>query len=460
MDFYCVMCYTEYRLKADGRENGEGRVGSDLVLHLQLENQLQIAINFSLSLSLLGLLFSVLGDPYLKKRHRIQLLLATIMAFVLLVQSQLDPWFGYQKNSLLGRTIAAMIGYQLRPLILMLFISLTEQEKIKRRIWIPVVVNALIYSTALFSGITFSFSEDFSFHRGPLGFTCHVISFGLLIYLLVLSIRKFGMRKHLETLTPVGIAVVITGATVADSFWGNEQWISYLTAAMVVSCTLYYQWIHLQFAREHERALLAEQKVQIMIAQIQPHFLYNTLSTIQDLCKRDPNKAYEVIEHFEDYLHQNSDYLNRTGLIPFQKELEHTKVYMEIEMVRFPNIHLDLDVRETDFLVPALSLQPIVEDALRHGVHIREQGVIRVSASREEGYYEIIVWDNGKIFQADAVHEGEDIHIGIRNVRERIEKMCDGTLEVESFPGDGTVVTMRFPVDRQLALKKQESKEA
>ena len=434
-------------------------MSNDLVLHLQLESQLQVAINFALMLSLWGLLFAVLADPYLKKRERLQLFLATIIAFVLVIQSQLDPWFGYQRNSLLGRTIAAMIGYQLRPVILMLFISLTEQEKIKRIIWLPVAVNALIYSTALFSGVTFYFSEDFSFHRGPLGFTCHVISFGLLIYLLALSIRKFGMRKHLETLTPVGIAVVITGAIVVDTFWGNEQWISYLTVAVVVSCTLYYQWIHLQFAREHERALLAEQNIQIMIAQTQPHFLYNTLSTIQDLCKRDPNKAYEVTERFSDYLRQNSDSLNRTGLIPFQKELEHTKVYMEIEMVRFPNIHLDLDVRETDFLVPALSLQPIVENAIRHGVHIREQGVIRVSASREEGYYEIIVWDNGKVFRADAVHEEADIHIGIQNVRERIEKMCGGTLEMESFPGDGTVVTIHFPVDRQIALRKQESNE-
>ena len=166
-----------------------------------------------------------------------------------------------------------------------------------------------------------------------------------------------------------------------------------------------------------------------------------------------------MTERFSDYLRQNSDSLNRTGLIPFQKELEHTKVYMEIEMVRFPNIHLDLDVRETDFLVPALSLQPIVENAIRHGVHIREQGVIRVSASREEGYYEIIVWDNGKVFRADAVHEEADIHIGIQNVRERIEKMCGGTLEMESFPGDGTVVTIHFPVDRQIALRKQESNE-
>ena len=157
--------------------------------------------------------------------------------------------------------------------------------------------------------------------------------------------------------------------------------------------------------------------------------------------------AAEITEKFGSYLRQNLDSLSLTGLIPFQKELEHTMTYTDIEMVRFENIDVEYDIRETEFSVPPLCLQPIVENSIRHGVRIREQGRIRVSTDRKEGYYEIRVEDNGVGFDVSHMKEADESHIGIRNVRERIESMCKGQLIIESRKDEGTTVRILIPTE-------------
>ena len=141
-------------------------------------------------------------------------------------------------------------------------------------------------------------------------------------------------------------------------------------------------------------------------------------------------------------------------MIPFEKELEHTMVYAGIEMVRFPNIHVEYDISEKEFYVPALTLQPIVENSVRHGVRIREEGIIRVKTAKvtdsetQEEFIELVVSDNGVGFEVNGEPEGQGTHIGMKNVRERIEKMCGGSLIIKSAKGEGTTIIMRFPVKR------------
>ena len=420
-------------------------MAEELAMHVKYESELLVTLNFALILILLGLIIAVLVDPYLKKGHRRLILIASLLVGSLVAQGQLDKYLGLYKVSRMGRTIAAMYGYQMRPLVIALFIQILDIEHKRRWIWIPIIVNALIYATAPFSTLAFGISENFGFIRGTLGYTCHVVSLVLLFYLLILSIYKFGRRRRLETAIPVGIVCVVVGAIAMDFWVADAQWISYLTVSMVTSCLFFYIWLHLQFAREHERALLAEQQVQVTIAQVQPHFMYHALSTIQSICKTNPDKAFEVAEKFGTYLQENNDTLKRKGLIPFRKELEHTKVYIEIETAQFPNLRVEIDAKEEEFLVPALSLQPLIENALQDE-RIREQGLIRISATRESDFYEIIVWDNGSGFQNSSAYEDDPYYIGVQNVRERIESMCGGTMQIESFPNDGTIITIKIPV--------------
>lgn len=416
-----------------------------LAMHGQYETQLLVAVNFSLFLNLFSLFFAVVTDPYIKKKHRWLLLLVSFLALTMVVQTQLDNYLGVHKISRMGRTLVAMYGYQVRPLILALFIQIADMEHKHRPVWIAVLINAMIFATAPFSGVAFAFGENLIFVRGPLGYSCHVISFGLLMVLLESSIRSFGKRRKLDTIIPIGISVAIVGAVLADVFFGSSQWISYLTVAIVGGCTFYYVCLHSQFSWEHEKALLAEQHMQVMIAQIQPHFLYSTLTTIQQLCKTEPEKAYRAMERFGAYLKENDAFLNHKGLISFQKELEHTMEYLEIEKLRFPNLQIEFDIRTSDFQVPALSLQPLVEDAISHGVGELEKGVLRVSSSLEGEEVEIIVWDNGMNVDEKAGTTSDLFHLGVQSVQERIESMCGGSLKTESFVGDATIVTIRIP---------------
>ena len=129
--------------------------------------------------------------------------------------------------------------------------------------------------------------------------------------------------------------------------------------------------------------------------------------------------------------------------------MEHTRIYAEIEKVRFDNIRVEYDIQDDRFDLPPLTIQPLVENAIRHGVRIREEGVVRVSTRKTEADHEIVVWDNGTGFDISKIGAAEGTHIGIRNVRERIEGMCGGTLQVESNLGEGTTVTITIPIQEK-----------
>lgn len=410
---------------------------------------LLLATDFAFFFLLLWLLMAVIADPYLKKRHRKLLLIVSLLVGTLVAQEQLDTYLGFYKISRIGRTLVAIYGYQMKPVILAIFVLITDMVQKHKWIWIPVIANAVIYLTALFSGVAFRFQEDFTFVRGPLGYSCHVISFALLLYLMGVSIHRFGSRRRFETAVPIAILCMMIVAILADLKLSSMQWVSFTTSGMVCSCFFYYVWLHLQFAMEHERALMAEQQIQVTISQIQPHFLYSTLSLIQMLCKRDPNRAYEVVKGYDEYLRENQGNLRRMEMIPFQKELEHTQKYLDIVRCCYPDLRIELDVREEDFQVPGMTLQPIVECAFCHDDIMKEQGLIRVSTSREGDHYEVVVWDNGTGFPEKTEQNMETYQIGLENVRQRVEIMCDGTLEVEGFPNEGTIVTMRIPVEEQ-----------
>ena len=395
---------------------------------------------------LMLLAFIVQIDRYIRADLKKTMRIIILALFSLVLQNFLEYRLAKGEVQWLARTLTAIYGYAIRPVILILFLRVIAPKKRLGWAWALAGVNAAVNATALFSHVCFWISEDNHYHGGPLSNMCLYVSAILLVYWFVLTIRVFAPHKRKETWVPILVLALIVGGLVLDKNVGLlEQPITYLTVSGVISCVAYYIWLHLQFVREHEQALQAERRIQIMMTQIQPHFLYNTIATIRALCRRDAEKAGEVAEKFGDYLRQNLDSLNIVGLIPFQKELEHTRIYSEIEMVRFDNVRVEYDIQDDYFELPPLTLQPLVENAIRHGVRIRKEGVVRVSARKAEAYHEIVVWDNGTGFDVSKIDAAEGTHIGIRNVQERIERMCGGTLKVESVIGEGTTVTMTIP---------------
>ena len=193
------------------------------------------------------------------------------------------------------------------------------------------------------------------------------------------------------------------------------------------------------------KAELAESRIATMISQIQPHFIYNTLGTIEQLCITEPKEASKLVRNFSLYLRGNFSELDNIKPIRFSQEMNHVKHYTDIEQVRFPDMTIQYDLRSVEFLLPALSVQPLVENAIKHGLMgLEEGGTVTISAFETENSYVVEVIDDGVGFDMNAGYD-ETKHVGIKNIRGRIEAMCTGTLTIESEIGKGTKATIRIP---------------
>lgn len=195
-----------------------------------------------------------------------------------------------------------------------------------------------------------------------------------------------------------------------------------------------------------------KQRLTLLMSQIKPHFIYNTMNTIYGLCDQDPGKAKQVIHDFSRFLRLNAEALEQTSPIPFRVELEHTQYYLSIEMTRFPDrFRVSYDIPCDDFCVPALSLQPIVENAVRHGLMPKNgPGLLEIRTREAETEWVVSVRDNGAGFRASELAEDPDVgHIGISNVKKRLKLTCGGYLTVKSIPGAGSSVTMHIPKEAQ-----------
>lgn len=406
----------------------------------------QYIILLPLGIQLLGLLFVVLNDKYINKEQRKTMLVIISFVSLLVIQNVVENILGTSVSLPFLRTVFSILGYAIRPTIIVLFCKLVMPQKKHRLAWILVILNACIYLTALFSHIVFFISKNNHFFRGSiLSYTAYFVSAVLIIYLVYCTISEYK-RKGLSLWIAFANATIIILTSVFDMTpLYREYPVSYLTIA-VVSCSLfYYIWLHLEFVYEHENALKATQRIQIMMSQIQPHFLYNTLSTIQALCLMNPKKAAEVTERFGTYLRNNMGFLDQPNLILLSKELEHTRIYSEIEMLRFPKISVEYDIKTEDFYIPAWTIQPLVENAIRHGVRSREQGFVTVATRASADFFEIIISDNGIGFNPNNFSNDDGKHIGIANVKERVESMCGGTLTVQSALDIGTTATITIP---------------
>ena len=198
---------------------------------------------------------------------------------------------------------------------------------------------------------------------------------------------------------------------------------------------------------------LYEAKVQVMVSQIRPHFMYNALSSIAMLCKIKPDTAYEATIKFSDYLRGNMDSLKQTAPVPFKKELEHLEKYLYIEKLRFgKKLNIEYDIQAEDFELPLLSVQPLVENAVKHGVGMKEDGgTVTISSRETEDSFEITVSDDGVGFDTSEVKNDGRSHIGMENTKRRLKDMCNAEIVITSVIGEGTTAKIIIPKIREEA---------
>lgn len=196
---------------------------------------------------------------------------------------------------------------------------------------------------------------------------------------------------------------------------------------------------------------LEESRIAIMRSQIQPHFLYNALVAIRELCRQDAEQARDAIGDFAVYLRGNMDSLSNKELIPFQKEMNHVQAYLKLEKMRFEDdIDIEYDIQEEDFYLPPLTLQPIVENAVKHGLGNKNGGgTLKIQTLSDKRNIIISITDDGIGFNTTILSEIDSKdHIGIQNVRKRLESIMNGEMEIQSTPGHGTVVTITIPLNK------------
>ncbi|MCR4893547.1 MAG: histidine kinase [Eubacteriales bacterium] len=247
-----------------------------------------------------------------------------------------------------------------------------------------------------------------------------------------------------------------------------------ITAGIVPRTEIYVQGLHLRnmacliFALTHclymtlevyreatGRVLLSkelsESRIKLMMSQMQPHFIYNTLSTIRSMIKKEPDRAYELIQDFAGYLRYNISAMSDVAIIPFNSELRHIKVYIDIERERFgERLSVVYDTGYTSFFVPPLSVQPFVENAVKHGVCMKEEGgTVILSTSEGEDADIITVSDDGAGFDTSILDDPARRGIGINNAVYRLENQAGAVVDIKSAPGCGTTVTITVPKGRR-----------
>ncbi|MBP5460029.1 MAG: histidine kinase [Clostridia bacterium] len=219
--------------------------------------------------------------------------------------------------------------------------------------------------------------------------------------------------------------------------------------ALTLDACMLYTFIYAEQEQSlaRSRQELAEMHLNSMVHQINPHFIHNTLSSIESLGRRRPEEASKLLSAFSDYLADNYVDLTKDPLIPFEKELKHVENYLAIEKVRFPNLTVVYDIQAGGFDLPCLSIQPLAENAVKHGIcrKRRSEGTLLIASEETEDAFLIRVEDDGAGFDPQKPADGSRQHVGIENVTKRLELLCDGTLTIRSEPGVGTKCEIKIP---------------
>ena len=350
-------------------------------------------------------------------------------------------------------TVASMMLYMLA---ITAFISLSLSGKSKK-VGISLAVFVLLFDMAfmmmpLVSNV--KFYDALPVWSVVQGVICVVVT-----VLLVLNCIKGGKNQKMLSffgMLPMSSFIFdIVGVSLGlwkDGIVSEVVFILIFVVSLIVLLKIVPQNLNAAIrARELEaekmilNAKLAESRISTMISQIQPHFIYNTLGTIEQLCITEPKAASKLVRNFSLYLRGNFSELDNARPITFSQEMNHVKHYTDIEQVRFPDMTIQYDLCSVEFLLPALSVQPLVENAIKHGLMgLEEGGIVTISAYETEEHYVVEVKDDGVGFDMSVGYD-ETKHVGIKNIRGRIEAMCNGTLTIKSEIGRGTKATIRIP---------------
>ena len=405
--------------------------------------------------------FSLFGER-IKKENKSNSFLLLMIAVVVALAADVVGWIGEGNTDLslvivIGNTVASCAGYlSIFFFIMYLCDNLYKGSAVAKAIVVMVAVFCvacmITVSVTAYHGNAYHVDGEGHYVHGEdhlLTMTHLIFPLMAFVTILLMVILAKNVSFKNRCLYFVYAAVPTVGVIVDYSVHG---W-SFTYVGLAISTLIIYTGIYLE-----KRRLIQEQRTAIMMSQINPHFMYNTLTTIASMCDIDPKKAKNLTVDFSTFLRQNLDTLTSTELVPFEQELRHIGCYLKIEKERFGdkiNVIYAIDCK--DFYVPALTVQPLVENAIKHGITKKSGGgTVRISTYKTQRHYVIEIKDSGVGFDSEELIYGKGEHVGITNVRNRLKDMCSGSLEIKSKKDVGTRVTVKIPNKEKYKVKVKE----
>lgn len=415
---------------------------------------------YSIAVSLTVLCYLIVGK---QKRDKLcQGFILLCMVNILMILGDLANWIfeGVARPWYPAALWAGVLLFWIcSSLILLIFTGyimeyLSPRVRIHKNYWNAAValcaVHIICIVLSLWNGMFFTVSQGNFYQRGEWFWLSQLIPFS--IYGLDVAIftvyRKSLSRKDFRILSSYIILPIL--AEVIQMF-------NYGIALLNTGITLSILIIFINIQSEQELRLerqereLTQARVDIMLSQIKPHFLYNTLTAIRQMCDSNPRQAKESIRDFTLFLRANMDSLGSKAPIPFEQELKHTESYLKLEQQRQQDrLHVVYEIGVRDFSIPPLTMQPIVENAVRYGALSREEGgTVLLRTEETRSAYCITIQDDGLGFRPGTVNSDERSHMGIENVRQRLALLCSGTLELRSIEGSGTTAVITIPKEKE-----------
>ncbi len=289
-------------------------------------------------------------------------------------------------------------------------------------------------------------STDNVFHRGPL---YPVLMIPPVLMMLVMFIALFRRRDKLTRRQFNAFLAYIAIPLISVGLQMLNNGINFIVLGVTIATGLLMIILLLdqteQAARQQRK--IADQQASLTVLQMRPHFVYNTMMSIYYLCEEDPKRAQKVILDFSKYLRKNFTAIASEDPIPFEEELEHAKAYLAVEQVRFEDsLFVEYDTPYKDFELPPLTLQPLVENCVKHGIDPELDPItVTIRTEKTDTGYDVIVADTGPGFGATVITEKTDGNrIALSNIRERLEAV-GAELELADREGGGAVVTIHIP---------------
>lgn len=382
--------------------------------------------------------------------------LAFIFAFFSFFASQLLQFFvpNFSSSFIIKYALALIAPF----FFLLYFLNVTKSKSIVGHVLLYSVVINFVVQFLLFAFNIFDFYGMMKYTR--------MFMIAVQIYTFVITFRIFRSDKSRYNLVYFAVTTITSILFIGDSLFLYLAQLYYTPAILIFTIVIYTSimgaLVLFKVFNEYQTNFKLKDELNkannaILISQIRPHFLYNALNTIKALCTINPAVAETAIMDFATYLRANMGSIESKEPISFDQELQHIQSYLKIEKLRFGNrLTIVYDIKENNFLVPALSVEPLIENAVHHGIFKKKgNGTLTIRTYKDEYNFYVEVEDDGVGFDTKILANSE--RTGLKNTIHRLEVMINAAVKIKSELGKSTLVKITIP-QKSTALNKTDNK--